>query len=244
MPGFFICSIPAASSMNITSFIFQQHQKLKSSMKRIYQLFLLVLINSTSLFGQDNDPRGGSVIIGTQTWSSRNLNVHHFINGDPIPEARTAREWKDASNNHTPAWCYFENNSANDSTYGKLYNWYAVIDPRGLAPKGWHVPSKTEWELIESYFGGYKVAAPGLKTALGWDKKSGNKTQIGGLMGGGRLTNGRFFNIGKIGDWWSSTPDRTSPRRAYAYSLDCCDELVLLIDVPKGGGASVRCVKD
>jgi len=81
-----------------------------------------------------------TVNIGTQTWMAKNLNVSIFANGDPIPEVKTNEEWKKAAEEKKPAWCYYENDPANGAIYGKLYNWYAVSDPRGLAPKGWHIP--------------------------------------------------------------------------------------------------------
>ena len=82
-----------------------------------------------------------SVKIGSQVWATENLNVDRFRNGDPIPQAKTAEEWQNAGNNQQPAWCYYNNDPKNGESYGKLYNWYAVNDRRGLAPQGWHIPS-------------------------------------------------------------------------------------------------------
>ena len=90
-----------------------------------------------------------SVKIGNQEWMSDNLNVDHFRNGDIIPEVKSKDDWKEAGKNGQPAWCYYENDPKNGEKYGKFYNWYAVNDPRGLAPEGWHVPSDGEWtEMI------------------------------------------------------------------------------------------------
>jgi len=89
-----------------------------------------------------------SVQIGTQTWMVENLNVSTFRNGDPIPQAKTNEEWSKAAESEQPAWCYYDNDPKNGGKYGKLYNWYAVNDPRGLAPAGWHVPSKVEFEHL------------------------------------------------------------------------------------------------
>lgn len=108
-----------------------------------------------------------SVVIGTQTWTSENLNVSTFRNGDPIPEVRTTEEWKKAGENGQPAWCYYDNDPKNGEKYGKLYNWYAVNDSRGIAPNGWHVSSKEEWQLLESYIG-KSIAGKKLKTTTGW----------------------------------------------------------------------------
>jgi uncharacterized protein (TIGR02145 family) len=85
-----------------------------------------------------------NVKIGNQTWMSENLTVTTFRNGDPIPEAKTIKEWIEASQNGNPAFCYYNNDPSTAKTQGVLYNWYAVNDPRGLAPEGWKVPSHTD----------------------------------------------------------------------------------------------------
>ena len=117
-----------------------------------------------------------TVTIGTQVWMTTNLNVDKFRNGDPIPEAKTNEEWERAGENHQPAWCYYENKAANGTKYGKLYNWYAVNDPRGLAPEGFHVPSDEEWTTLEEYLG--DDAGKKMKSKSGWDnyETGGSKT--------------------------------------------------------------------
>lgn len=101
-----------------------------------------------------------SVTIGNQVWMSKNLDVSTFSNGDPIPQAQSIAEWKKASNQKRPAWCYYQVEKYSETKYfgepdktkkyGKLYNWYAVSDTRGLAPKGWHIPTLSEWrELLQ-----------------------------------------------------------------------------------------------
>lgn len=75
------------------------------------------------------------VIIGDQVWMASNLDVDTFRNGDPIPHAKTDEDWELAGANGEPAWCYYGNNPGNSEEFGKLYNWYAVNDPRGLAPE-------------------------------------------------------------------------------------------------------------
>src|SRR6478736_3339709 len=89
-----------------------------------------------------------AIKIGEQIWMSTNLDVSTFANGDLIPEAKTREEWNSASDNHLPAWCYYNNDTAIGNKYGKLYNWYAAADRRGLAPKGWHIPSDLEWKKL------------------------------------------------------------------------------------------------
>jgi uncharacterized protein (TIGR02145 family) len=96
-----------------------------------------------------------TVKIGNQEWSTINLDKDKFNNGDPIPEIQNMDEWNEASKNKQPAFCYYENNSGNGELYGKLYNWYAVTDPRGLAPEGFRVPSKIDLEeLLSTLIGG------------------------------------------------------------------------------------------
>ena len=97
------------------------------------------------------------VKIGNQEWSTINLDTDKFNNGDPIPEIQTMDEWNQASKNKPPAFCYYDNNSENGLLNGKLYNWYAVSDPRGLAPNGFRIPTKRDIEeLIINLTGGIK----------------------------------------------------------------------------------------
>ncbi len=77
-----------------------------------------------------------------------NLNTDKFANGDPIPEAKSEKAWIDACEKKQAAWCYFENKSKNGEIYGQLYNWYAVNDPRDLAPKGWRIPTAEDVEKL------------------------------------------------------------------------------------------------
>ena len=93
------------------------------------------------------------VTIGYQVWMTENLNVDKFQNGDLITEAKTEADWTEANENEQAAWCYYENEPANGPKYGKLYNWFAVNDPRGLAPKGWHISEDKEWNIMETFLG-------------------------------------------------------------------------------------------
>jgi hypothetical protein len=117
----------------------------------------------------DNKGPIKGVAIGTQVWTTKNLDVATFRNGDLIPEAKTDEEWKAAGENKQPAWCYYDNKAANGTKYGKLYNWYAVVDYRGLAPAGWHVPTDEEWTVLSTYLGGKEVAGEKMKSRSGWD---------------------------------------------------------------------------
>ena len=89
-----------------------------------------------------------SVIISKQVWMGENLNVSKFRNGDVITEAETDEEWVKAGKAGTPIWCYYNFDPHKGLIYGKLYNWYAVNDSRGLAPEGWHIPSNIEFNEL------------------------------------------------------------------------------------------------
>jgi len=175
---------------------------------------------------------------------AENLNVDRFLNGDEIPEARTAEEWKRAYDNKQPAWCYYENDPANGAIYGKLYNWYAVNDPRGLAPEGWHVATDGEWTMLSDGLGGPKVAGGKMKSTIGWtDNGNGtNVSRFSGGPGGYRLNSGTFLFRGSDGLWWSASSSATGEAwsRALFRSVDEVDRY----NYPKGGGFSVRCLRD
>jgi uncharacterized protein (TIGR02145 family) len=144
-------------------------------MKKYLQLAILIFVTcsttSSQQYGSFKDSRDGRVYktvkIGEQVWMAENLNTDRFRNGDPIPEAKTPEEWEAAGENQQPAWCYYENNPANGLKYGKLYNWYAVNDYRGLAPEGYHIATQTEFESLKKYLG--KNAGNKLKSKSGWN---------------------------------------------------------------------------
>src|SRR5690606_33259564 len=115
---------------------------------------------------------------------------------DVIPQVTDPTIW---GNLTTGAWCYYNNDPANEIIYGKLYNWYAVNDPRGLAPVGWHIPSDSEWTILTDYLGGFEVAGGKMKETgtthwanpnIGADNSSG----FTGLPGGYRAYNSAEFN--------------------------------------------------
>ncbi len=87
------------------------------------------------------EPDIPSVKIGENTWMVKNLDVSRFRNGDSIPEAKTKLEWAAYGMSKKAAWSHYNNDIGEGANYGKLYNWYAVNDPRGLAPEGWHSDS-------------------------------------------------------------------------------------------------------
>lgn len=187
---------------------------------------------------------GGEVRIGSQIWMTTNLNVDRFRNGDPIPQARTAEEWKRAGETGSPAWCYYNNDPTNGAKYGKLYNWYAVNDPRGLAPVGYHIPSDEEWTVLTDFLGGSKVAGGKMKSTSGWanNGNGNNSSGFSGLPGGIRAGSGVFNMIGEGGGWWRTT----ELNAAYAWSRTLnYNEVYVFRNVSgKDAGHSVRCLRD
>ena len=185
-----------------------------------------------------------SVRIGKQVWSSENLNTAEFSNGDKISEAKTNEEWQTMGEQGKSAWCYYDNDPANGIKYGKLYNWYAVADPRGLCPAGWHVPSDGEWTQLSNTLGGDNNAGSKMKSASGWDQGGNgtNSSGFSGLPGGYRYSNGTYDFIGFYGYWWSSTQSSTS--YAWIRNLDYYPGDVSRDGYDKRDGFSVRCVRD
>jgi uncharacterized protein (TIGR02145 family) len=162
-------------------------------------------VNSTVIDIDGNQYK--TVFIGKQEWMAENLDVTKFQNGDIIIETKTKAEWESAIQNKQPAWCFYNYSKKNGEKYGKLYNWYAVIDSRGLAPEGWQIPNYQDWEQLIKFLNhddlnidiGIKM-----KSKNGWnDNGNGtNESGFNGLPGGGIDCEGEFKNIGELGCWW------------------------------------------
>ena len=182
--------------------------------------------------------------IGDQTWTNKNLDVETYRNGDEIPQVKDKEEW---ANLTTGAWCYYDNNPTNGPTYGKLYNWYAVNDARGLAPNGYHIPTDAEWTILIDNIG--DKAGKQMKSKSGWlkyvfSKHDGNGTNsigFAGLPGGYHHILG-FNCIGSNGYWWSSSEDLTCYALIRYLSNNNGD--VDRVNFHKQYGFSVRCLRD
>lgn len=182
--------------------------------------------------------------IGDQIWMTENLNVDQFRNGDLIPHARTAEEWIEARRNRQPAWSYYNNDPAMGEKYGKLYNWYAVNDSRGLAPEGWKIPSNADWAKLAEYLGGFGEAGIKMKNTRGWDDNGNgtNKSGFSALPGGERCDHGFFSYLGIMGFWWSSSEDDNI--NAWYFTLSGDEDDIERDSEHKAFGFSVRCIKD
>jgi uncharacterized protein (TIGR02145 family) len=181
--------------------------------------------------------------IGSQIWMKQNLGVSKYRNGDVIPQVQNPTEW---ANLTTGAWCYYSNDTANGTVYGKLYNWFAVNDPRGLAPEGWHVATNAEWTSLTSFLGGATLAGGPLKATTNWTSPNTGATNSSGftaLPGGGRLGTA-FGYLGAFGVWWTATEDPTQNALAWYRILYNNSTKSEVYHNYKQFGLSVRCVKD
>jgi uncharacterized protein (TIGR02145 family) len=189
------------------------------------------------------------VTICSQIWTLENLDVETYRNGDVIPQVTDPIAWENLT---TGAWCYYNNDSANGPIYGKLYNWYAVTDPRGLAPIGYHVPTDAEFEtLIVTCLGGETIAGGKMKstgTTL-WNSPNTDATNSSGFTGlpaGSRNYDGQFLSINDSAAWWTSTPNVPpgNPLTARSKYVVSNFGFAYNLNTTKTTGLSVRLIKD
>lgn len=222
-------------------------------MKKIHLLFIIFSIFIFTFCNDDittnPDDSFVTVTIGNQVWMRRNLDLDHYRNGDSIPQVKDSLVWASIT---TGAWCYNYNDPKNGKVYGKLYNWFAVNDPRGLAPAGWHIPSKAEWAILTDYLGGELVAGSKLKERGTFEGGDGlwhspntgatNENGFSALPGSFRYFYGLFYPFGENACWWAST--EVDSLRAWLVFVDYYEIYMLNEFNYKTTGFSVRCVKD
>ncbi len=204
-------------------------------------------VQETGVFTDARDNREYKTIkIGEQVWMSENLDVAKFKNGDKISEADDKNEWNKANKKKNAAWCYYNNDTANHYNKGKLYNFFAVTDPRGLAPEGWHIPSKDEWSKLIAGLGGESIAWKNLMHPLwlGEAERSRNPSGFSARPAGFRnFDDGkcRFMGIEYTVKWWSAT-EVVGKFTNYVSltSFDMRED----ISFDYGDGFSIRCIKD
>lgn len=183
-----------------------------------------------------------SVTIGTQIWMLENLKVTHFRNGDSIPFVTSSISWPFA----VPRVCVYNNDENYRAIYGCLYNWHAVNDSRGLAPQGWHIPSRTEWQILINYLGdfmcGGKLKEAGTEHWIYGNYGATNESGFTALPGGGRTYSGVFGGSGYGCNFWTSTAYIATG--AYFRSIEYNSTQVMNYDGDKMYGMSIRCIKD
>lgn len=178
-----------------------------------------------------------SVNIGNQIWMVENLKTTKYRDGTPITNITDDMEWTFLS---TGAYCDYDNNVNNSTLYGRLYNCYAVNNSKNLAPTGWHVPTREEWDILIEFLGGIEVAGKKLKDI-------GTTDSFGfSALPAGRRTD--FFvgfeDLGSFGYWWSANEYFMSSFTYYCVSLYFEGNGVYFDDDYSGCGLSVRCIKD
>jgi uncharacterized protein (TIGR02145 family) len=207
-----------------------------------------------------------TVTIGNQVWMKENLKVSKYRNGDFIPTNVSDSLWPSI---RTGAYAILNNDLAKDSIYGKLYNWYAVVDPRGFCPEGWHVPTDHDWNILTKYLdpkadtGTVLInSQPNSTTAGGYMKAvsylwrspntgASNSSGFNALPGGQRNFCGSFWYIGETGEWWSSTEcstgscsSETIKSSAWSCSVSFGHAASRRNYTAKPIGLSVRCIRD
>ncbi len=186
-----------------------------------------------------------SVVLGNgQEWLARNLQNVVFANGDTIPNVKADADWFALT---TPGWVHYNNDTALQQMYGKLYNWYAITDSRNVCPKGWHVPTKAEWTKLTDYLGnesvaGGKMKATGTSRWQSPNTDATNESGFAGLPGGARSPDGFFSTLRDYGYWWSATASGSTD--AWLLNLAYNSGTSYLYADNKGNAYSVRCIKD
>jgi len=184
------------------------------------------------------------IAIGNQCWTQTNLRTTHFSDQTEIPNVTDGIAW---INLNSPSWCHYDNNEANSTVYGKLYNWYVAADSRNVCPSGWHVPTHLDWQELISNLGGYTVAGGALKTVTGWlspNTGATNSSGFSGLPAGNRSSydNGAFFSQGFYSFFWSNLNYTESD--GYVVPLLYASSMALNTTESKTRGGSIRCLKD
>ncbi len=202
--------------------------------------FLVSIIAQSQITAQDGKIYK-TVKIGNQIWMAENLNVNTYRNGDTIPQVQDPKTWRSLT---TGAWCYYGGKAESGAKYGKLYNWYAINDPRGLAPEGWHIPTDSEWAKLTSFLGGKIESSTKIKSAKGWSQggNGSNESGFNALPGGTRSINEAFSFAGDYGYWWTSSSfdGYSAWNRFLAYNNNYIGRSTGW----KQFGNSVRCIKD
>jgi uncharacterized protein (TIGR02145 family) len=184
-----------------------------------------------------------TIVVGNQEWMAENLKTSIYRNGEAIANVTDDNQWAGLT---TGACCYYNNDTQYECPYGKLYNWYAVADPRNVCPTGWHVPTDAEWSVLINYLdsnAGGKLKSSGLQYWFNPNQDATNESGFSGLPGGYRSGSvGNFGDVGGYGYWWSSTEYDTSSAwgRTLYYNVSSATRNFYFKEL----GVSVRCLRD
>ena len=193
-----------------------------------------------------------TVTIGKQNWLVENLKTTRFCNGDPIPNVTSTNQWYYLKEG---AYCWFDNKIENKEIYGALYNWYAVIDVRNIAPVGWHIPTLSEWNEMMTYLGGANVAGGKIKESgySHWNSPNDRATNSSGFTAlpagyrGVPPASHRGSEIYDIGSraFFCTFSSGDGSNQSVSFTLDCLGEKLYRYNFQNTtDGLSVRCIKD
>ncbi len=228
-----------------TIYYFRAFAKNKNGISYGNEVTVKTLVLKGSGYVSDIDGNVYSTInIGNQVWMTENLKTEHYNNGAEISKVIDVSIW---ANLKTGAWCNYDNLIENDKIYGKLYNWYAVVDTRNLCPTGWHIPTDREWKILTDFLGGEEVAGGKMKKngLQYWESPNNfanNESGFAGLPGGYRSISGSFDSMGNFGYWWSSSENDLGD--ALDLGLGYVAGSAYQNNNYKQAGSSVRCLKD
>lgn len=190
------------------------------------------------------------VTIGTQTWVVENLDVDAYGDGTPIVEVSSSDQWERESLAGTPAWCYYNFDSANSEKYGRLYNWFVVSGSITAHPitqnPQFKVPSRTDYNTLATFLGGRGAAGFPLKNSENWltnTRMPGNGSNASGWTGnpgGFSKSNGEFWDLGWSGNFWTITT--SSAAMSYVNKLYYSSKGIAELNVPHQLGFSIRLI--
>jgi uncharacterized protein (TIGR02145 family) len=194
-----------------------------------------------------------TVKIGNQTWMAENLRTTKYRNGDPIPLIKDAGAWSNLGSG-----AYQGPFFSDKLEYGNFYNWFAVSDPRNIAPEGWHVATDAEFTELASFLGGNAIAGNKLKETgtTHWKDPNTGTNESGFTALGNGIVNATDGNIASawvlttFTVWANTLAPGTSYPILYAIGNDMpnftkyVSNNILGASEPKRHGCAVRCVKD
>jgi uncharacterized protein (TIGR02145 family) len=185
-----------------------------------------------------------TITINGKEWFKENLKTTKYANGTDILNVIENASWFNLVSGQG-AWANYANDGANDAIYGKLYNWFAVSDIKGLCPTGWHVATDADWTSLTANYGMDAAAGNELKATTLWTtpNSNSNSSGFGALPGGGR-GGLNFGEINNKGFWWTSTTDPADTDKAYVRGMQFNTDTVLRYTEDNKYGFSVRCVKN
>jgi uncharacterized protein (TIGR02145 family) len=223
-----------------------------TTMKYIFKYIVFVIafkLNSQTTVTDVSGNIYKTVKIGNQIWMAENLRTEKFRNGDPIEQITSSRYWLEISSlsiqekaweNHNPAMCYYDNIKQKDNA---LYNWYVVVDERGICPTGFHVPSSEEYDELISYLGKDSTALNKLKSTTSWLLNGNNLSGFNAKAIGMRYGDANFGDKGEFTAFWT---DSYSINDVWFYpeSFNLSVPLNTNETFVPNSGYSVRCIKN